>query len=84
MLIIVDEKNTWRIVMIVGAVLGALQAVMLVGVSESPQTLYKNGNKELAKKVLISLRGTEEIDEEFDTFGHNETTSDGKIPSYTL
>ncbi|KAI5840474.1 general substrate transporter [Morchella snyderi] len=71
-----NGKNTWRIVMIVGAVLGALQAVMLVGVSESPQTLYKNGNKELAKKVLISLRGTEEIDEEFDTFGPNETTSD--------
>jgi hypothetical protein len=70
--------------MIAGSALGALQAVMLIGVTESPQTFYKNGDKELAKKTLISLRGTENVSEEFDTFGPSEATGNGKIYSYIL
>ncbi|RPB12223.1 MFS general substrate transporter [Morchella conica CCBAS932] len=68
-----NGESTWRIVMLVGAALGAVQAVMLIGVTESPQTLYKNGDKELARKTLARLRGTAEIEEEFDTFGSSET-----------
>lgn len=67
--------------MLVGAALGAVQAVMLIGVTESPQTLYKNGDKELARKTLARLRGTGEIEEEFDTFGSSET-GNGKIHPY--
>lgn len=69
--------------MLVGAALGAVQAVMLIGVTESPQTLYKNGEKELARKALARLRGTNEIEEEFDTFGSSET-GNGKINFYIL
>ncbi|KAH0611121.1 uncharacterized protein H6S33_011548 [Morchella sextelata] len=69
-----NTEHTWRIVMIAGSALGALQAVMLIGVTESPETFYKNGDKELAKKTLISLRGTENVSEEFDTFGPSEAT----------
>lgn len=48
--------------------MGAVQAVLLTIVPESPAYLYKAGKKEEARKVLIKLRGTTEVEDELASF----------------
>lgn len=65
----IGKPKLWRLVLLIGGLLGAVQVVLLTIVPESPAYLYKVGKKEEARKVLIKLRGTTEVDEELASFG---------------
>lgn len=62
------KPRLWRLVLLIGGLLGAAQAVLLAIVPESPAYLYKVGKKEEARKALIRLRGSNDIEEEFASF----------------
>lgn len=62
------KPKLWRLVLLIGGLLGAAQAILLTIVPESPAYLYKVGKKEEARKALIRLRGSNDIEEEFSSF----------------
>lgn len=64
----IGKPRLWRLVLLIGGLLGAAQAVLLTIVPESPAYLYKVGKKEEARKALIRLRGSNDIEEEFASF----------------
>lgn len=65
---ITGKPKLWRLVLLIGGLLGAVQATLLTIVPESPAYLYKIGKKEEARKALIKLRAPDDIEEEFSSF----------------
>lgn len=48
----------WRLILVIGAAIGALQGVMLMSIPESPKYLLSIGNKQAARESLAQLRGS--------------------------
>jgi len=68
-----SKGSLWRIILGVGGVFGALQAVMLIfGGQESPRWMADHGKPGGARKALLRLRGPDvNIEEEVEGWGKN-------------
>jgi len=47
----------WRLILVVGAAIGAIQGALLLGIPESPKYLVSVGNRNGARDSLARLRG---------------------------
>ncbi|KAF3307827.1 hypothetical protein TWF173_002313 [Orbilia oligospora] len=59
----------WRIILAVGGFIGLLQCLLLPFCVESPKWLASVGNRELAYRSLVKLRGRSDVDDELVSFG---------------
>ena len=62
--IITEGLRQWRLILLIGGLVGFVQIVALLFVPESPSSLVASGNIEQARKQLIKIRGTPDIEEE--------------------
>ncbi|CUS15714.1 unnamed protein product [Tuber aestivum] len=62
--IFLEEEGQWRLILLVGAVVGCVQGVGLLFLAESPASLAASGNLEQARRELIKIRGTTDVEEE--------------------
>ncbi|CAZ81711.1 unnamed protein product [Tuber melanosporum] len=59
------EKNgQWRFILLIGGIIGLVQTVGLLFLPESPSSLVASGDIEQARKELIRIRGTSDVEEE--------------------
>lgn len=61
---IADKDSRWRYILITGGLIGGLQAILLYFLPESPMSLVAAGKFQQARKVLVRLRGTSDVEEE--------------------
>ena len=52
------KPQYWRLILVVGAAIGAIQGALLLGIPESPKYLVSVGNRNAARNSLARLRGT--------------------------
>ncbi|KAG0639504.1 putative MFS glucose transporter [Tuber brumale] len=62
--IFLEKGVQWRFILLAGGVIGLAQAVALLFLPESPSSLIASGDIEQARRVLIGIRGTQDVEEE--------------------
>lgn len=68
-----SNYDQWRYILMFGAVIAVLNAVLLLWTPESPKWLANNGHTEQAKRCLRYLRGTIDVDDEIESYSKKET-----------
>lgn len=58
------KPQYWRLILLVGAAVGALQGALLLGIPESPKYLVSVGNRRGARESLARLRGASYMEDE--------------------
>lgn len=53
-----SKPQYWRLILVVGAAIGAIQGALILGIPESPRYLVSIGNKNAARDSLARLRGS--------------------------
>ncbi|KAK6339535.1 hypothetical protein TWF718_008941 [Orbilia javanica] len=66
----------WRVILAVGGFIGLAQCLLLPFCVESPKWLASVGDRELAYRLLVRLRGRSDVDDELVPFG--DTSPDGE------
>ncbi|KAG0644467.1 general substrate transporter [Tuber brumale] len=59
-----EKGGQWRFILLAGGVIGLAQAVGLLFLPESPSSLIASGNIEQARRELIRIRGTQDVEDE--------------------
>ncbi|PWW78318.1 MFS general substrate transporter [Tuber magnatum] len=59
-----ERDGQWRLILLIGGIIGFVQAVALLFLPESPSSLVASGEIEQARKELIKIRGTPDVEEE--------------------
>ncbi|KAG0644474.1 major facilitator superfamily domain-containing protein [Tuber brumale] len=62
--IFLEQGEQWRFILLAGGVIGLAQAVGLLFLPESPSSLIAFGDIEQARRELIRIRGTQDVDDE--------------------
>lgn len=57
LIFMLGKESLWRLILGVGALLGAVQGFMLLTAKESPKWLAANGKQQQAEDALHALRG---------------------------
>ncbi|KAG0122860.1 transporter-domain-containing protein [Tuber indicum] len=66
--VFLEQDDQWRIILLAGGLIGLLQAVGLMFIPESPSFLVAKGDIEQARRALIKIRGTEDVEQELAGF----------------
>ncbi|KAG0138245.1 general substrate transporter [Tuber indicum] len=66
--VFLEQDGQWRIILLAGGLIGLLQAVGLMFIPESPSFLVAKGDIEQARRALIKIRGTEDVEQELAGF----------------
>ncbi|KAG0122859.1 transporter-domain-containing protein [Tuber indicum] len=66
--VFLEQDDQWRIILLAGGLIGLLQAVGLMFIPESPSFLVAMGDIEQARRALIKIRGTEDVEQELAGF----------------
>ncbi|KAG0633536.1 general substrate transporter [Tuber brumale] len=62
--IFLEKDGEWRFILLTGGMIGLVQAVGLLFLPESPSYLIASGNIEQARRVLVKVRGTPDVEDE--------------------
>ncbi|RPA91105.1 MFS general substrate transporter [Choiromyces venosus 120613-1] len=66
--IIAEKNEQWRVILLIGGIIGFAQAAALVFLPESPSSLVASGDMEQARKELIKIRGTPDVEGELASY----------------
>lgn len=77
--IITENGQQWRLILLIGGIIGVVQTVALLFVPESPSSLVASGNIEQARRELVKIRGTPNVEEELAGYQNQPT---GKLFSF--
>lgn len=71
--VVYSDYDNWRKIVFFGGLVGVVSAVGLVFAPESPKWLIARGHREQARRTLVWLRATNDVDEELDGYGMSES-----------
>ena len=66
-----EKEGQWRFILLTGGVIGLVQSVGLLFLPESPFSLVTSGDIEQARRELIKIRGTSDVEQELAGY-HNQ------------
>ena len=68
-----EKEGQWRFILLTGGVIGLVQSVGLLFLPESPFSLVASGDIEQARKELIKIRGTLDVEQELAGYRNQNT-----------
>ncbi|CUS14005.1 unnamed protein product [Tuber aestivum] len=68
LLVTLENKGQWRFILLTGGIIGFLQAASLLFLPESPTSLVAAGKIGEARRMLVVIRGTSDVDEELASY----------------
>lgn len=66
--IMLSDYDHWRYIFLFGAILGAINVILLVGTPESPKWLASSGRLCTSRRCLEYIRKSTEVDHEFEAY----------------